>query len=90
MGARKIMVSVKLPNGKAKQFSIKPDKNWTSSLKNHVQELYPRSSRIQFVEEVWEKSVLSGKTFSSSVMFQVRENMYVLGHITARSVTSTL
>ncbi len=83
MKSKKLQIHVLLPNGKNKQFKLEPGKNWQSSLKSEIQNLYPKSNNIRFVEDLPKKPLTAGKTFESNIMFEIRKNYFALGHITA-------
>ncbi len=83
MSKKKIQVHLLLPNGKKKNFTFTPGSNWKSTLREELKKMYPKSDEVRFVDEPGNKRLQNGGTFKSNVMFEIRENYYVLGHVTA-------
>lgn len=83
MSKKKISIHLLLPNGRQKNFSIVPGSNWKHALRAEIQNLYPRSDDIKFVEEPPKNGLSAGKSFKSGIMFEVRKDYYLLGHVTA-------
>ncbi len=88
MSNKKIVVDVLLPNGRSKQFRIEIGKQWRQTLTEQIRSLYPRASEIEIVEDLHLQRLKPNHSVESNVMFEVRKNYYVLGHIRANVESS--
>ncbi|MCB0260012.1 MAG: hypothetical protein KDI38_03845 [Calditrichaeota bacterium] len=83
MSSKKIQIHLVLPSGQRRDFTIVPGTNWRAELNAQLQDQYPRSENVTLVEEWSQQKLASGKVLRTNVMFEIRKNYFVLGHLVA-------